>query len=281
MTGKQAQTVDEDPWIQVNCTLYSTAVAGPPFVPWQELSGALQRWRGEERFQQAFFMRKPPGIRLRFSGRNVFERLEPELVSWLEDADQRNLIRSFRFSVYEPEQFRFGGPAGMAIAHDQFDLDSRIALAYESLLPAAQAGLPRDLLSLLAATDLFSRCVDDGAEMWDIWQRLRAAVGGGPTSAVQDVDRERSALSLTPEFVNGLAPEAVHLIEEARGGNERIAARLHAAVVAERLTIGVRSWLTGVCIFHWNRLGLTTEDLEPLTARMLAMFAPFVSGGEG
>jgi thiopeptide-type bacteriocin biosynthesis protein len=269
-----AASVEGPGWLQVNCALFPQGVGSPPYVPWSDLHQALERWRGEERFRRAFFLRKPPGLRLRFWGPELHSQLQPALVAWLEEAEQRNGIRGFRFAVYEPERFRFGGQVGMAIAHDHFDLDSRLALRYETLSPSGQAGLPRDLFSLVVANDLFRQCVDDGAELWDVWQRLRqqvAAAASIPDAAQDDLRRERDALSLAAAFTQGLTPAASDLLAEARAGNERIAARLHAAAVAERLSVGTRAWLAAVCIFHWNRLGLTTDELGPMVVRMLRL----------
>jgi thiopeptide-type bacteriocin biosynthesis protein len=231
----------------------------------------MERWREERRFRGAFFMRKPPGLRLRFWGPEIRRRLEPALVAWLEDAERRNTIRGFRFAVYEPEIHRFGGLAGMAIAHEHFDHDSRLALRYETLPADDQIGLPRNLFSLAVVNDLFSRCVDDGAELWDIWQRLRRQVAAAapiPAEDGGDLRREREALQLATAFADRLSPATATLLADARAGNAAIAARLHAAIVAERLHIGARAWLAAVCVFHWNRLGLTTDALGPMVARV-------------
>ncbi|MHB8574591.1 MAG: thiopeptide-type bacteriocin biosynthesis protein [Dehalococcoidia bacterium] len=220
-------------------------------------------------------MRKPPGLRLRFLGRALSDRLEPALVGWLEQAERRGLIRGFRFAVYEPEQFRFGGPAGMTIAHAQFDADSRLALRYEALDDTGRAALPRDLFSLVKTNDLFVRCVEDGAEVWDIWQRLFAAVGATvPALRDADLSRERDALYGTPAFTRALTPSALSLQQDAQIANADTAARLHAAFAAQRLTVGLRGLLADLTIFHWNRLGFTTADLQPLTGRMLRLLDP-------
>src|SRR2546430_14699157 len=109
-------------------------------------------------------IRRPPRSTL-FPYTTLF-RSERSLVSWLEDAERRNLIRSFRFAKYEPEVFLFGGPTGMAIAHDQFDRDSRLAIRYEALLASGATDVSRAHLSLALLNDLFGRFVEDRSELW-------------------------------------------------------------------------------------------------------------------
>jgi thiopeptide-type bacteriocin biosynthesis protein len=242
-------------------------------VPWVDLQQTLERWRSEERFARAYFMRKPPGLRLRFSGPEIHRRIEPDLVDWLEDAERQNTIRGFRFAVYEPELYRFGGSPGMTIAHEQFDADSRLVLSYETLGELDQAALPRDLFSLIATNDLISRCVDDRAELGEVWQQLRVAVTAASPLPLDagDLGRESDALMSAPAFTGGLTPATCALLDDARSMNERTARRLHAAIRAERLSVGVRAWLAAICIFHWNRLGLTTDELGPMVSRMLRL----------
>jgi thiopeptide-type bacteriocin biosynthesis protein len=270
--ARAAYTPGGHGWVQVNCTLFPQGLAAPLYVPWTRLQDAFEAWRAERRFTRCFFMRKPPGLRLRFQGVHLGARLEPALVAWLEEAEGRNDLRGFRFAVYEPERFRFGGAAGMDVAHDHFDGDSRLALRYETLADDDRAHLPRDLYSLIVTYDLCRRAVDDGAELWDVWRRLGVAVGGNLPTVGADASvtaRDHAALALAPAFLATLPPPAVTLLADARALNEAIAARLHAAGVAGRLAIGPRAWLAAACVFHWNRLGLVLPDLRVMVARML------------
>jgi thiopeptide-type bacteriocin biosynthesis protein len=277
MRPERAARARSRSWVQVNCTFFPQGPGRPPYVPWAELSSTLEEWRAEGRFARCFFMRKPPGLRLRFWGNDLQTRLDPTLVAYLEDAERRNAIRSFRFAVYEPEEFRFGGPTGMAVAHHLFDLETRTALRYEALAPADRTGLPRDQLSLALSNDLFRRCVDDAAELWDIWQRLWRALGEPalpPVENATDLEQVRGAMLLVPEFTQGLTAPAVDLLRAGCADNAQIAARLHAAEMTGRLRIGKRSWLSTACVFHWNRFGLNVEDAGQMVSRMLGLLDP-------
>lgn len=257
-------------WIQVNCGLFPQAASQSAYVPWAELADKLEAWRTDKRLDQCFFTRKPPGLRLRFSGPDPIGGLEPVLVAWLQDAENRNLIRSFRFATYEPEVFLFGGPVGMAIAHDQFDRDSRLVIRYEALLEAGTVDLPRAQLSLALVQDLFVRFAEDRSELWDIWQRVWHAHGCPPLPPAEEA-------SVT--VLESLSGGAASLGREGLANNEHIALRLRAADTARRLDCGPRAWLADVCTFHWNRLGLPLQHRTPLIAAMLALLDPHRADG--
>lgn len=249
----------------MNCGLFPQAGSQSAYVPWAELAGKLEAWRTEKRVEQFYFMRKPPGLRLRFAGSDPIGSLEPVLVAWLRDAEQRNLIRSFRFATYEPEVFLFGGPVGMAIAHDHFDRDSRLVIRYEALLEAGAIDLPRDQLSLALIQDLFARFAEDQSELWDIWQRVWHAHGSPPLIPAGEID---------VPGLETLSGGAASFGREGLTNNEHVALRLRAADVTRRLSCGPRAWLAEICTFHWNRLGLPLEQRVPLLSALLYTLDP-------
>jgi thiopeptide-type bacteriocin biosynthesis protein len=266
----RARRRDAREWVQVNCGLFPQAASQGAFVPWAELAEKLEAWRTEKRLDQCFFMRKSPGLRLRFAGPDLIGRLEPILVDWLEAAEQRNLIRSFRFATYEPEVFRFGGPVGMDIAHDQFDRDSRLVIRYEALREAGTVDLPREQLSLALVHDLFVRFAEDRSELWDIWQRVWHAHGCPQLPPAEEI---------TVPALQSLVGAAASLGQAGLANNAHIASRVRAADTARRLECGPRAWLTEVCTFHWNRLGLSLQHRTPLMSAMLQLLDPHRADG--
>src|SRR4051794_10722828 len=48
-------------WLQVDCSM----PADPDPALWNQLDAAIDGWRAERRIRFAFFVRKPPGLRLR------------------------------------------------------------------------------------------------------------------------------------------------------------------------------------------------------------------------
>lgn len=247
-------------WLQVSCALFTDASGTRPSVPWRELEAAVERWRGDGAFRRFFFLRKPPGLRLRFFGEGLADRLEPELLSWMVGAERSDLIRGFRLTLYEPEESRFGGPVGMAIAHDHFDRSSRFALAYEALSGGEQASLSRHVLSAAMSNHLFAKAAEDQAEVWDVWSQLARSATEFGGSATGPYDGSlRSALELGGAFWDALTPSTSTLVERALEGNEATAERLRAASDAGRLMVGKRAWLAAATTFHWNQLGLGLE----------------------
>ena len=262
------RTVDRAGWLEVRCSLFPQPAHPGLFVDWSSLGEAIERWRVEGRYRWCFFVRKPPGLRVRFAGDDVAGRLEPVLLPWLAEAERRNDIRGFRFTTYEPEEARFGGPVGMAIAHDAFDVDSRDAIRYERLSEDQRPGFSRQTFSVAACSHLFRHSLGDQAEIWDVWQRLGRVVGSHPVGPGTDGRAVESLAALA--LANGAAPDLTQLSADARlllqerfERNLGIAGAIVAAANTGRLNVGLRAWLTALTIFHWNRVGLV-HDLPGL-----------------
>ena len=229
------------------------------YVPWQELKEAIDRWRQDGLIQRFFFLRKPPGLRLRFYGENLYAKFIPLLVEWLEENEKLNNIRGYRFAIYEPEAHRFGGEVGMEIAHDHFNLDSDIILAYELAGEEIKQALSPQLFSLLRMQAFFTLCVDDQAEVWDVWKQLESLLNAGNSDS-------QKMSSVAPENMN---EEAHHLIVEAQEKDAMVARLLRSAQISCSLNIGIRQWLVAASVFHWNRMGFTYQDIRNMINNIL------------
>jgi thiopeptide-type bacteriocin biosynthesis protein len=232
-----------------------------PAVPWGELAEGVARWRADGLLRRFSFVRKPPGLRLRFDGPALGE-LEPELALWLGSIEARGLVRGARRSVYEPELARFGGRAGLALAHRWFDHDAAAALAYEVLGPDAHREAPRALVALVALDDLVRRAVGDDAERWEVWVALAEMVAPLPADLEPDEALVADCLDPGGSTRSRLVAATGGLLETAWAANEATAARLRAAASFGLLDIGVRAWLASGAPFHWNRFGLPLEPAE-------------------
>jgi protein-L-isoaspartate(D-aspartate) O-methyltransferase len=264
-------------WLHVSCALFLDGGRMLPHIPWKSLLDSLEQWRRERRFELFFFLQKPPGLRLRFYGENLGSRLEPELATWLAAAERGNDIRGYRFCVYEAETFRFGGLAGMAIAHHLFDHDSQATLQYETLSQDSRLGLSRDLFSLFQVNDLLAHSLEDRAEIWDVWQNLAHTLGASDAHnsiSAQKCVRVSEAITLAPAFKDKLSSEATELLDRVTQDNERVAQQLRDIVSAGRLKVGLRAWLRAAIVFHWNRLGLTRDELCIMTTTMVRLLCP-------
>jgi thiopeptide-type bacteriocin biosynthesis protein len=218
-----------------------------------------------------------PGLRLRFEVKETKASLQTPLAEWLRAAEWRNDIRGFRFAVYEPESYRFGGEAGMDVAHTHFDAGADLVLSYETLPLPVMDTVSRLKLSVANTTDLLMRCLDDRAEVWDVWQRLLATFAGTIAPRTKpDYDCWRHVVNGFDVLILSLGPEVVSLIQQAQLANEATASALSALADGGLLSVGMRSWLTAASVFEWNRFGLPDESIALIEAITVAIeeFSP-------
>jgi hypothetical protein len=249
---------------------------GPYYLPWADLQSVLERWRGAGYFQRCFFARASYGLRLYFYGEELATRLEPALVAWLEAGEHNNVLRGFRLAPAPPDGQPFGSAVGATIAHDHFDRCTRLTLRYELLASQSQPVISRHLYFIATTNDLFARAVEDQAELWDVWQRLRAKLpssGSLATSDDTDMGSVSAALALAPAFLDAAGTGAA-LLHDARAANLATAAQLHAAATTNQLGKGRRAWLAAVALGDRNRLGLATDLLDSSIVRVLQLLDP-------
>lgn len=249
--------MDQLEWLQVDCSLFAQ-LDGTPFLPWHSLREAVETWRDDDLFQWFWFVRKMPGLKLRFGGPNINARMQGRLAEWLHSAERSNAIRGFRFTVYEPEVYRFGGDAGMALTHTHFSRAAKLFLDFETRDEITNA--ERLNFSFANTSDLLERVLADEAEIWDVWMRLYVLVG-------QTSDAAEAKL---PSFedLSEQSPGLADLIVSAQTANAACATSLRALVEGGVLTVGIRSWLTAATTFEWNRFGLPDHP-EALTAAIV------------
>jgi thiopeptide-type bacteriocin biosynthesis protein len=257
-------TEDHD-WLDVRCSLF--LADGAPRWPWPELAAALAEWQGEGRCTRWFFTRKPPGLRLRLHGPDL-AALRAAVVAWLERVEAADVVRGWRFAVYEPETFRFGGPHGMAVAHRQFDRDSRAVLRFH-LWPGRP---PAALWTLVAVHALVRRVVDDGAEAWDVWKRLEQRVPAAARPTDPNLLTVAADALRGGGVLRGLGDPAAALLDDLARDADDLAAELHAAQAAGAMTVGPRAFLADLAQFHCNRMGHGPPALAELVALALACF---------
>jgi thiopeptide-type bacteriocin biosynthesis protein len=96
-----------------------------------------------------------PHVRFRLLARE--DGLEPRLRRLLDGRTAGGTVREIAWVPYEPEQERYGGPAGVAVAERFFDASSRAAVAaLRKLSPGDRpARLGKALLALLAGLHAF------------------------------------------------------------------------------------------------------------------------------
>jgi protein-L-isoaspartate(D-aspartate) O-methyltransferase len=214
------------------------------------------------------FVRKHPTWRLRFHPTDG-ESPKP-LDDELDRLATRGQLRTWTPGIYEPETHTFGGPAGMKVAHAFFHRDSRHVLNYLTHQHTADPDAPglgrRELALLLPSVSLRAAGLD-WYEQGDVWAKVAAerpptqhpssaklsaathrlmTIEAGPTSSLATGGQHAYLADWIPAF------EWVgqHLADLNRNG---------------RLERGLRAVLAHHIIFHWNRLGLPSEDQSTLS----------------
>ncbi|MEV6964428.1 thiopeptide-type bacteriocin biosynthesis protein [Hamadaea sp. NPDC051192] len=214
----------------------------------EHLDGGRARW---------WFLRKHPHWRLRvhISNHRTVEATLDLLVAMRH-------IAGWRPGVYEPEQAAFGGPTGMAIAHDLFCADSRGLLAHSRVDPAPNG---RHQLSLLLIRTLQHHAGLDWYEIGDVFAKvaqMRPAPGAADHPIIGRLAVQlRPLLALPDQARTGLftAPGPHANAESWHDAYAVAGRRLATAAAGLRLERGLRATIAQLVIFHWNRIGLSAH----------------------
>ncbi|MEV7006712.1 methyltransferase, FxLD system [Streptosporangium sp. NPDC051022] len=190
------------------------------------------------------FLRKEGKLRLR-TDRPVADLLD-QLV-----ADE--LAAGWVGGVYEPETDTFGGPEGMAIAHEVFCADSPAALAQTgSPLARERSILLISAMNRAAGLDLF--------EIGDVWARVESL---RPAVAPPAAARRAAAITAMRRLVNA---DAARRDPAEPGWTDRVAAfedagrRLARLATGGELRRGLRAVLAHHVIFAFNRAAVPVAE---------------------
>jgi thiopeptide-type bacteriocin biosynthesis protein len=239
-------------WVQVD--LPTSGVPSPDL--YRTLAETFRDLLADPAVRNAFFMHKPPGLRLRF------EVSDPDRAT---EVRRRlaGLAGGTGPAVYEPEAHLFGGPVSMRSVHRLFTVDSLAWLDYHAI--GGRAAGPSWALSLTMLRALLDGLAVVGWEDIGVWDEVRSRTGRRLTGpALTHGDYARVAAEIRagwadPERLAGqLAPE-VRAISAAHRTATLAAAsdwrRDYFTTPAAYL--GPRAAAAYFVVFHWNRAGLT------------------------
>ncbi|MFI0108057.1 methyltransferase, FxLD system [Streptomyces parvus] len=229
---------DENLPVPENTSWWHASVAFP--TQHRDAARALATALAGQRFH---FLRKDAGVRV---------RTEQPATGLLNQLVADRVLTGWTGGIYEPETHAFGGPEGMAVAHDVFCADSPAALA-QTGTPGARERTVMLLSAMIRAAGL------DPFEAGDVyaqWAALRPPVTPphGPA-----LDTALSAMRRLMNADAALRPDA-----EA-GWAERVAAfedagrRLRLLADDGQLIRGIRGVLAHHAIFAFNRAGVPAE----------------------
>ncbi|MEX1365470.1 MAG: thiopeptide-type bacteriocin biosynthesis protein [Nannocystaceae bacterium] len=248
-----------------------------------ELPAQLISWVEQERVRCMYFMNKPPGLRLRLLG--VVDELMPQLRTALEEQVSRGVVARFDVGPYDDEVAQFGGPVGMALAHEFFTRESMLVLEHHRLRLTEEVGLPALDLSLVALDMLLRLVTDDDWELWDVWTKL-SMTGRLPAklSLEPDDPEVARALALRPRVMSLLRDEGRALacagprqalaLRRYGEGLPALAEALRRARCEGELAWGLRDILPFWIIFHWNRMGFDLLRQQQLALLMAVVLNP-------
>jgi thiopeptide-type bacteriocin biosynthesis protein len=226
--------------------------------------------------RQYFFIRKPPGLRLRFlPTRAARDDVIDTVIRRFRSLMRTGHLRQVFTSTYEPETYQFGGPQAMALTHAHFTSDTLLWCRIRALAAVGETQIAGEVLCLALVNDLLLRCLDQAPEeAWDVWCNL-ARLHGFPVR----VDLGSPAKHLLPAVRTGDLAGAVGSAEReilvAYGrANERLAQGMRRLQGRSRLLCGIREILPWIVIFQWNRHWLSMAHRRKLCAAMMTMLSP-------
>lgn len=217
-------------------------------------AGLLRTW---------WYIRKPPGVRLRY------QPAEPDLLvvdRLLDGLAASGHVTSWAWGIYEPETVAFGGPAAMEVTHTLFHHDSRHLLARAAQTDTASAGMGRRETTVLLFSTMLRAAGLDWFEQGDVWAKvadLRPAsqVHRSAVEGAEELGRAvRRLMTVDARSVPDLLAEP-WLAAFETAGQQLAALDRHG-----QMHRGLRAVLAHHFIFHANRVGLPAEDQATLAA---------------
>jgi thiopeptide-type bacteriocin biosynthesis protein len=256
-------------WLQVNVSLvHRDGSALPSARPlFRSLEAALPAWRRQRIVSRFFFQRKPPDLRLRFRGPRdaLVTRLQPLLS---EMKAEGRVGRSF-YSVYEPEERRFGGRECMRHVHAYWDADSVAWILLDRLFEAGTFRIDYPDLMAAILNDIFWRMLGDGGEVWDTWCNLTFLLDS------EAVVHERAADPLLLEALAAQASDVeLAILDRYRHANVALTEGLLREWNRGRMRSGMRSILPYVALFTLNRHGFGQAKAAAVACAMAAAWNP-------
>jgi thiopeptide-type bacteriocin biosynthesis protein len=256
-------------WVQLNIAW--TGERGQAGDFFRGLSEALSRWRSRAPVER-WFVRKPPGLRLRLRGPGFDAEAEAELDALI-DAERRagRVQRCWR-STYEPERDRLGGDAVLPAVHALFSADTDLWSAWIDLEASGRTSLLPAWMSLALQADLLGRGTEAREETWAIWAALHRLYTGAPPAGLTRASKP--SLADPRALVRLASADEQRLLARGFEVHTRLLAALREAEHNELLVGGARALLATVAAFHWNRWGLDQPTIASLCAAMVADLHP-------
>lgn len=275
-TGLAALAAAADGWVQHGLAMVDDGEHRRRL--YGELAGLVRELLAAGSAENAFFLHKPPGMRLRVQ---PAPRQRAAVAAALGDALARwrssGLLTGVEHGRYEPEAVLFGGPESMSFVHALFTVDSLAWLEYHGAPAAAVAASPPWLVSFALLRSLLDGLGVLGWEDLGVWDAVRDDAGRRlpPESPARGENAElgaglRDVWSRSDRIAPLLHPDVGAIVADHVDAVREGARRWGAGYFArEDAALGPRAGAARFIVFHWNRAGLPALE-QALVAESLA-----------
>lgn len=254
-------------WVQFN--LMTDGYTSPKL--YSQLSDFFSELLCNGTAENAFFMHKSPGLRIRLQATQPFntKKLKQIMLSQAQHWQNQRLITEYQHAIYEPEVTFFGGPVSMSWIHALFTADSLYWLKVHAQKTDNTSAIYLLKLSLVLLRHLFLALQIVDWEDLDVWNKVSEKTGRSlpmedslESNILKDVqaailyiwneplavlsqlaDEERSAIQMLIDRFNDLCSK----------WRENYFQTEHAC-------IGPRSAAAAYLIFFWNRANINFEQ---------------------
>jgi protein-L-isoaspartate(D-aspartate) O-methyltransferase len=244
---------DMTDWHEVS--FWTTTWQEAEHVGVRDLGSLLADLTEQEMIYSWWFLRKSARWKIRYLPAG--DHVRTKIAAVLNDLAAHGKITRWVSTVYEPEVHAFGGPDGMAVAHDLFHADSRRALNHLR----SGGGHEREL-GLLLIVEMMRAAGLDWYEQGHVW-RLVTEERTVPRPSARETDVTPVRRFLTAD--TGRTRERLGVSDWFDAFRE--AGQRHAALNDEGVSSrGLRAILAHHVLFAWNRLGLPEQVQGALAA---------------
>ena len=232
-----------------------------------ELTVVLDTVYADGQVTQWWFLNKNPGWRLRVHLASSEARVR--MHEALDGLRAQGTVHEWHTGTYEPETAAFGGPTGIAIAHELFSADSR---AVSHLASDAELSLGRKQISLMLCTELMHSSGLEPLEHGDVWdlvctmRPLSYDAARGQVEAMFSPVQKLLNADTDPDGAMFGKGQALHTHAAWAEAFSEAGHRLGRARQAGVLRRGLRRIISQHIIFHWNRLAIPA-DVQGALAR--------------
>jgi thiopeptide-type bacteriocin biosynthesis protein len=216
-----------------------------------------------------WFVRKHPHWRIR-----LLDTDTQAVGDLLDKLTAAGTIAGWQRALYEAETAAFGGPAGIAIAHELFCADSHGVLDYarHDVPPIGRRELSVLLINAMmtaAGLDRFER-----GDVFDRIARLRPELAAGYADRMEQLAAQLRALLTAPASALLTDRGMLQAVRFWFSAFENAGRQFSNAAEQGHLTRGTRAILAHAVIFHWNRLGLSATTQGILARAAIAVYLP-------